>query len=243
MTSPPTSRMAGMVAAWLGSRPSANSIRLAMPSESGSAGSAASPVFSWVSKWVKRHCSSRVWAGEMTNNVLRKSKTKSRRAPFVPSFQRVLLVLLPAAALASTVVAQDKGATRPERPWPVAVDLADARMTSELSKRLMASFDRLEEPFHPPPALLTHPTKDGRETRRGAPCSGSFCWCRSPGGRPRTLRRASMCMRAESTPGDTSGRSCRPTRPTSRRSAGNSGCSMRLQRAERQSEKQWRPRL
>lgn len=87
------------------------------------------------------------------------SKNKFLRAPFVPSFRWCLLLLLPAVALASVGVAQDNGPTRPERPWPVAVELADVRMTGELSKRLTASFDRLEEPFYSPPALYDSPNK------------------------------------------------------------------------------------
>lgn len=88
-----------------------------------------------------------------------KPQTKSLHAPFVPSFRRCLFLLLPAGALASTVVAQDKQPTPPERPWPVAVELADVRMSGELSKRLMASFDRLEEPFYSPPELFDKPNK------------------------------------------------------------------------------------
>lgn len=92
-----------------------------------------------------------------------KSTTKSRRAPFVQSFRCCLLLLM-----ASVGVAQDNRPTRPERPWPVAVALADVRMTGELSKRLTASFNRLEEGFYSPPGLYDSPNagwpgdKEGR---------------------------------------------------------------------------------
>lgn len=99
---------------------------------------------------------------------MKKSKIALRRVPFVPSFRRCLLLLLPAVALASVGIAQDQGPTHPERSWPVAVKLADVRMTGELSKRLSASFDRLEEGFYSPPGLYDSPNdgwpgdKEGR---------------------------------------------------------------------------------
>ncbi|MFN4873916.1 MAG: hypothetical protein ACK5JP_08910, partial [Akkermansiaceae bacterium] len=97
-----------------------------------------------------------------------KLKTKFLSAPFVPSFRWALLLLLPALASASDGVARDKGVAPPECPWPVAVELADVRMTGELSKRLMASFDRLEKKDYSPPALFDSPNagwpgdKEGR---------------------------------------------------------------------------------
>ena len=99
---------------------------------------------------------------------MRTSKTACLRARCVPSFRWCLLLLLPAFALVSVGVAQDQGPTRPERPWPVAVALADVKMTGELSKRLAASFDRLEEGFYAPPGLYDSPNdgwpgdKEGR---------------------------------------------------------------------------------
>lgn len=72
---------------------------------------------------------------------MRKSKIVFLRVPFVPSLRWCLLLPLSAVALASVGSAQDEERMRPERPWPVAVELADVRMTGELSKRLEASLD------------------------------------------------------------------------------------------------------
>ena len=95
---------------------------------------------------------------------MRKSNITFHGAPFVRFFRWCLLLPLPAVALVSVGFAQAKGPT----PWPVAVELADVRMTGELSKRLSASFDRLEQDFYRPPGLYDAPNdgwpgdKEGR---------------------------------------------------------------------------------
>ncbi len=92
-------------------------------------------------------------------------------------------------------VAQDNEPTRPERPWPVAVELADVRMTGELSKRLTASFDRLEEGFYSPPGLYDSPNQGWPGDKEGRTLLG-LVLLEQVTGRPAKNLEASLDMYA-----------------------------------------------
>ena len=92
-------------------------------------------------------------------------------------------------------VAADDESAHPGRPWPVAVELADVRMTGELSKRLTASFDRLEEGFYSPPGLYDSPNQGWPGDKEGRTLLG-LVLLEQVTGRPAKHLEASLDMYA-----------------------------------------------